>query len=314
MTIEQTSFTEVTLAEGGQGSAGDYFALLKPRVMSLVIFTAIVGLIAAPGHIHPWMGFMTILCIALGAGASGALNMWYDADIDAVMKRTANRPIPRGAILPGEALGFGATLAVASVIMLGLFVNVQSAALLAFTIFFYVVVYTIGLKRWTAQNIVIGGAAGAFPPMVSWAAVTHNIDLGSISLFLLIFMWTPPHFWALALFREGDYEKAGIPMLPNVAGRPETRKQILIYSLLLIPTVALPCLTGIAGLLYAVGAGVLTLVFLKDALDVYRLPEGALNDKACKDLFGFSILWLFAIFALILVERLLHLPTFASVF
>ena len=314
MTIEQTSFTEVTLAEGGQGSAGDYFALLKPRVMSLVIFTAIVGLIAAPGHIHPWMGFMTILCIALGAGASGALNMWYDADIDAVMKRTANRPIPRGAILPGEALGFGATLAVASVIMLGLFVNVQSAALLAFTIFFYVVVYTIGLKRWTAQNIVIGGAAGAFPPMVSWAAVTHNIDLGSISLFLLIFMWTPPHFWALALFREGDYEKVGIPMLPNVAGRPETRKQILIYSLLLIPTVALPCLTGIAGLLYAVGAGVLTLVFLKDALDVYRLPEGALNDKACKDLFGFSILWLFAIFALILVERLLHLPTFVSVF
>ncbi len=314
MTIEQTSFTEVTLAEGGQGSAGDYFALLKPRVMSLVIFTAIVGLIAAPGHIHPWMGFMTILCIALGAGASGALNMWYDADIDAVMKRTANRPIPRGAILPGEALGFGATLAVASVIMLGLFVNVQSAALLAFTIFFYVVVYTIGLKRWTAQNIVIGGAAGAFPPMVSWAAVTHNIDLGSISLFLLIFMWTPPHFWALALFREGDYEKAGIPMLPNVAGRPETRKQILIYSLLLIPSVALPCLTGIAGLLYAVGAGVLTLVFLKDALDVYRLPEGALNDKACKDLFGFSILWLFAIFALILVERLLHLPTFVSVF
>lgn len=314
MTIEQTDFSNQTLALGGQGTSGDYFKLLKPRVMSLVIFTAIVGLVAAPGHIHPWMGFITILCIAIGAGAAGALNMWYEADIDAVMKRTSKRPIPSGAILPGEALGFGLTLAVASVLMLELFVNWQSAALLAFTIFFYVVVYTMGLKRWTAQNIVIGGAAGAFPPMISWAAVNGGIDLGSISLFLLIFMWTPPHFWALALFSESDYEKAGIPMLPNVAGRPETRKQILIYSLLTIPAVALPCLTGTAGMLYAVSAGLLTAWFLKCAVDVYRLAEGPLNNKACKALFKFSIYWLFAVFALILIERIAHLPTFAAVF
>ena len=312
MTIESAEFSDLALAptveSGGQGTASDYFALLKPRVMSLVIFTAVVGLVAAPGHIHPWLGFITILCIALGAGASGALNMWYDADIDAVMKRTASRPVPRGAILPGEALGFGMTLAIASVLMLGLLVNWQSAALLAFTIFFYVVVYTIGLKRYTPQNIVIGGAAGAFPPMVAWVAVTQTVDLGSIALFLLIFMWTPPHFWALALFREGDYDKANIPMLPNVAGRPETRKQILIYSILLVPIVFLPVLTGVAGMVYAAGAGFLTLVFLKDAIDIYRAADGPESDKACKHLFGFSIYWLFAVFALILVERLLNLP------
>jgi heme o synthase len=308
MTIEHAEFSDVTLSRGGQGTASDYFALLKPRVMSLVIFTAIVGLVAAPGHINPWLGFITILCIAVGAGASGALNMWYEADIDSVMKRTSKRPIPRGAIEPGEALGFGMTLAVGSVVMMALLVNWQSAALLAFTIFFYVVIYTIGLKRYTPQNIVIGGAAGAFPPMVAWAAVTQSVDLGSIALFLLIFMWTPPHFWALALFREGDYEKAGVPMLPNVAGRPETRKQILIYTLLTVPAVALPVFTGTAGLLYAVGAGFLTLVFLKDAIDVYRAPEGDASDKACKHLFGFSIYWLFAVFGLILVERLLNLP------
>jgi protoheme IX farnesyltransferase len=308
MTIENAEFSSVTLAPGGQGTASDYFALLKPRVMSLVVFTAIVGLFAAPGHIHPWIGFITILCIALGAGASGALNMWYDADIDAVMKRTANRPVPRGAIEPGEALGFGMALAIGSVVMMGLLVNWQSAALLAFTIFFYVAVYTIGLKRFTPQNIVIGGAAGAFPPMVAWVAVTQSVDLGSIALFLLIFMWTPPHFWALALFREGDYDKANIPMLPNVAGRPETRKQILIYSLLMLPTVALPVFTGTAGLLYASGAGLLTLVFLKGAWDVYVAAEGLESDKACKHLFFFSIYWLFAVFGLILVERLLQLP------
>ena len=309
MSIEQTEFTSQSLAQGGQGTAGDYWALLKPRVMSLVVFTAIVGLLAAPGHIHPWLAFVTILCIAMGAGASGALNMWYDADIDAVMARTKNRPVPSGAISPDEALGFGLGLAALSVLMLGLLVNWQSAALLAFTIFFYVVIYTIGLKRHTPQNIVIGGAAGAFPPMVAWAAVTQSVDLGSISLFLLIFMWTPPHFWALALFREGDYAKAGIPMLPNVYGRPETRKQILIYALLCIPTVALPALTGTAGLLYAVGAGTLTLAFVKQAFDVYREVEG----PAAKRLFGFSIFWLFAVFALIMVEKLLHLPAFAPV-
>jgi heme o synthase len=295
---------------GGQGSARDYFELLKPRVMSLVIFTAIVGLVAAPGHIHPWLGFVAILCIALGAGASGALNMWYDADIDAVMKRTAKRPVPSGAILPGEALGFGLALSVASVVMLALFANWQSAALLAFTIFFYVVVYTIGLKRYTPQNIVIGGAAGAFPPMVAWTTVTGTVDMGSIALFLLIFMWTPPHFWALALFREGDYEKAGIPMLPNVAGRPETRKQMLIYALLLIPTVALPCMFGVGGALYAAGTGLLTAIFVKDTVDVYRLSDTPAGDKACKALFKFSIIWLFAVFALILAEKLIGIPAY----
>ncbi len=309
MSLEQTEFTSEALALDGQGTAGDYWALLKPRVMSLVVFTAIVGLVAAPGHLHPWLGFVTILCIAMGAGASGALNMWYEADIDAIMTRTKTRPVPRGAILPQEALGFGLGLATLSVLMLGLLVNWQSAALLAFTIFFYVVIYTIGLKRYTPQNIVIGGAAGAFPPMVAWAAVTQTIDLGSISLFLLIFMWTPPHFWALALFREGDYAKAGIPMLPNVYGRSETRKQILIYALLCIPAVALPALTGTAGLIYAVGAGALTLVFVKQAIDVYREAEG----PAPRRLFKFSIYWLFAVFALILAEKLLHIPAFAPV-
>ncbi len=300
-------------ATGGQGTARDYFELLKPRVMSLVVFTAVVGLIAAPGHIHPWFGFVTILCIALGAGASGALNMWYDADIDAVMKRTANRPIPSGAILPGEALGFGLVLASIAVVMLGLTISIAAAALLAFTIFFYVVIYTMGLKRRTPQNIVIGGAAGAFPPVISWVAVTGQVDLGAVALFLLIFMWTPPHFWALALFREGDYAKAGIPMLPNVAGRPETRKQILIYALACLPVAALPALVGVGGALYAVGGTMLTLALVKLAFDVYRFADGAESDAAAKRLFGFSILWLFALFGLILVEKLLAVPAFAAV-
>jgi heme o synthase len=295
-----------------QGSAADYWALLKPRVMSLVVFTAVVGLFAAPGHIHPWIGFVAILCIAAGAGASGALNMWYDADIDAVMKRTASRPVPAGRITKEEALGFGLALAVGSVLTLGLLVNVASAALLAFTIFFYVVVYTMYLKRRTPQNIVIGGGAGAFPPMVAWAAVTGTIDPGSIALFLLIFMWTPPHFWALALYREGDYEKAGVPMLPNVAGRPATKKQIIAYSLALIPTIALPMITGTVGWLYASGAVVLTVKFLADAFTLYRASTRETEDKAAKKLFGFSIIWLFALFALILIERVAGLPQFVS--
>jgi heme o synthase len=300
-------------ALGGQGTAGDYFALLKPRVMSLVIFTAFVGIVAAPGTLHPLLALVALIAIAVGAGASGALNMWYDADIDAVMKRTRSRPVPRGAILPGEALGFGAFLAVASVIVLGLFVNLVAAALLAFTIFFYVAIYTMWLKRWTAQNIVIGGAAGAFPPMIGWAAVTGTIDLGSISLFLIIFMWTPPHFWALALFREGDYAAAGVPMLPNVAGRDETRKQILIYTLVLLPITFLPALLGVTGIVYVGGAALLSAMFLYYAVNVYRLRQGETADKACKKLFGFSILWLFLIFALILIERLVGIAPFQSV-
>ncbi len=299
---------------GGQGDVADFVALLKPRVMSLVVFSAVVGLVAAPGSIHPWIGFIAILCIALGAGASGALNMWYDADIDALMKRTASRPVPRGAISPEEALGFGLTLAVASVLMLGLFVNVLSAALLAFTIFFYVVIYTMWLKRWTPQNIVIGGAAGAFPPMVAWAAAANSIDLGSIALFLLIFFWTPPHFWALALFREGDYEKAGVPMLPNVAGRAETKKQILLYSVALLPVAGLPLLTGTAGNLYAVAGSILTLNFIRLALAVFRAPARENEDRASKKLFGYSIIWLFAMLLLLLVEHVLALPLWPSVF
>jgi protoheme IX farnesyltransferase len=313
MSDVQLEMESGSLNAGGQGTAADYFALLKPRVMSLVVFTAVVGLLAAPGKIHPWLGFVAILCIAVGAGAAGALNMWYDADIDAVMKRTASRPVPSGAILPGEALGFGLALAVGSVLVLGLLVNIPSAALLAFTIFFYVVIYTMILKRRTPQNIVIGGAAGAFPPMVAWSAVTGSIDLGSIALFLLIFMWTPPHFWALALFRESDYAKAGIPMLPNVAGRAETRRQILIYSLLLVPTILLPLLTGTAGSLYAAGAAVLTVKFLFDALMIYRATDVTSENKAAGKLFGFSIVWLFAVFALILVERLFALPVWTAV-
>ena len=297
----------------GQGTAGDYFALLKPRVMSLVIFTAFVGIVAAPGTLHPLLALVALLAIAIGAGASGALNMWYDADIDAKMRRTKSRPVPRGAILPGEALGFGAALAVASVIALGLFVNLVAAALLAFTIFFYVVVYTMWLKRWTPQNIVIGGAAGALPPMIGWASVTGTIDLGSISLFLIIFMWTPPHFWALALFREDDYAKAGVPMLPNVAGRDETRKQILLYTLVLLPLTFLPAVLGVSGILYVTGVALLSVIFLYYAINVYRLREGAAADRACKKLFGFSILWLFLVFALIPVERLLGIASFASV-
>ncbi len=296
---------QADIAVGGQGSVEDYFALLKPRVMSLVIFTALVGIVAAPGAIHPWIAAVALLMIAIGAGASGALNMWYDADIDAAMKRTAARPVPRGAILPGEALGFGLALAVFSVIGLGLLVNVASAALLAFTIFFYAVIYTMWLKRSTPYNIVIGGAAGAFPPMIGWAAVTGTVDLGSISLFLIIFMWTPPHFWALALWREGDYAKAGIPMLPNVAGQAETRRQILIYSLILMPLTYAPVALGIAGLIYAMAATMLNAVFLYYAVQVYRLRVGKPADAACKKLFAYSILWLFLIFAVILVEQII---------
>jgi heme o synthase len=303
------------IALGGQGTAGDYFALPKPRVMSLVVFTALAGILAAPGNIHPWIATVALLAIAVGGGASGALNMWYDADIDARMKRTASRPVPRGAILPAEALGFGLVLAVGSVLVLGLLVNAVAAALLAFTIFFYVVIYTMWLKRRTPQNIVIGGAAGAFPPMIGWAAVTGSIDLGAIALFLIIFMWTPPHFWALALWKNinADYARACVPMLPVVAGADETRRQILIYSLFLVPLTALPSLLGVTGMVYSMAAAILGVLFLHCAINVYRLREGAAADKALKRLFGFSLTWLFLIFAAILAERLLGLAPFAPV-
>jgi len=302
-------------AAGGQGTVGDYFALLKPRVMSLVIFTALVGILAAPGDIHPWIAVIALLAIAVGAGASGALNMWYDADIDAVMKRTSRRPVPRGAILPREALGFGLTLAVGSILFLGLTVNWVAGGLLAFTIFFYVVIYTMWLKRWTPQNIVIGGAAGAFPPMIGWASVTGSVDLGAIALFLIIFMWTPPHFWALALWRNvnSDYAKAGVPMLPVVAGEAETRRQILLYTLILLPVTFLPPLLGTVGLVYTLAVAILDAAFLYCAIAVYRRREGAPGERACKLLFGYSVAWLFLVFALVLADRLIGLPAFAPV-
>ncbi|MFM8746160.1 MAG: heme o synthase [Aestuariivirga sp.] len=300
---------------GGEGSVRDFFALLKPRVMSLVIFTAFAGLIAAPGTIHPWMGFVALLAIAVGAGAAGALNMWYDADIDAMMRRTAKRPVPAGAVTPEEALGFGVTLAVGSVLVLGLLVNLVAAALLAFTIFFYIVIYTMWLKRLTPQNIVIGGAAGAFPPMVGWASVTGSIDAGAIALFLIIFVWTPPHFWALALWKKinADYTNAGVPMLPVVAGAGETRRQILIYTLILVPVTLLPALTGTVGLLYVAANVVLGALFVWYSWQVFRLRDGQEAEAACKKLFGFSTSWLFIVFALILAERALGLAPFAPV-
>jgi heme o synthase len=298
---------------GGQGEVADYWALMKPKVMSLVVFSGVVGVVAAPGLVHPWVAFIVTLCIAVAAGACGALNMAYDADIDSIMKRTAKRPVPRGAITAGEAYGFGWFLAVASVVVLGLFTNVFAAVFLAFTIFFYVVIYTMWLKRSTQQNIVIGGAAGAFPPAVAWVAASGTLDAGAIALFLIVFMWTPPHFWALALFREGDYGNAGVPMMPNVSGRTETKKQILIYNLLLMPTVLLPLVTGIGGWVYGIGALALTSKFLWHALVLYRTAERSVEeDKASKKLFGVSIYWLFALLGLILVEQMLNLPVFPA--
>jgi protoheme IX farnesyltransferase len=288
-------------AEPSVAGAGDYFALLKPRVMSLVIFTALTGLAVAPGHINPVIGFTALLCIAVGAGAAGALNMWYDADIDARMTRTARRPVPAGRVQPGEALTFGLILSVFSVVTLGLMVNAVAAALLAFTIFFYAVVYTMWLKRSTPQNIVIGGAAGAFPPMIGWAAVTGSFALEPLLLVLIIFMWTPPHFWALSLYRADDYARAGVPMLPVVAGDLATRKQILLYTLVLVPLGLSPWALGYAGLLYGAVALLTGAVMLALAWQVYVERRPA--DKASKQLFAFSILYLFLLFAVLLVER-----------
>jgi protoheme IX farnesyltransferase len=291
-------------AEPSMASVGDYIALLKPRVMSLVIFTALVGLVIAPGAMHPVLGFTALLCIAVGAGAAGALNMWYDSDIDALMTRTEKRPIPAGHVERGEALAFGLTLAVGSVVVLGLVANILSAALLAFTIFFYAVVYTMWLKRSTSQNIVIGGAAGAFPPMIGWAAKTGGLDLDPILLFLIIFFWTPPHFWALALSRAQEYARAGVPMLPVTSGEAVTRKQILLYTILLAPLGATPWLFGSAGLLYGVISIIGGAMMLGFAVRVWRPGSGKdAAHAAGKRLFGFSILYLFVLFAALLAEQ-----------
>jgi protoheme IX farnesyltransferase len=281
----------------------DFVALMKPRVMSLVVFTALVGMMVAPGHLHPVLGVAALLCIATGAGAAGALNMWYDADIDAKMSRTAARPVPAGRVTAGEALGFGAVLAAGSVAVLGLVSGWFVAGLLAFTIFFYVVIYTMWLKRWTPQNIVIGGAAGAFPPIIGWTAATGSIGVEPILLFLIIFFWTPPHFWALALLRKDDYERAGVPMLPVVSGAAETRRQILLHALILAPIGVSPWLLGYAGITYgivSVGMGVLIVTL---AWRVRAAGDGPAKNQAARRLFGYSILYLFLLFAVLLVDH-----------
>ena len=295
----------LTRAQPSLAGVEDYIALLKPRVMSLVVFTALVGLLVAPGHVHPVIGFTALLCIAIGAGASGALNMWYDADIDAVMTRTLRRPIPAGRVQPAEALAFGATLAVGSVLVFGVLVNWFAAGLLAFTIFFYVFVYTMWLKRSTPQNIVIGGAAGAFPPMIGWAAVTGDIGLAPVLMFLIIFFWTPPHFWALSLLKCDDYARAGIPMLPVVSGLDETRKQILIYSLVLAPIGVSPTLFGFAGLAYGAVALACGAAMIALAWRVYRERSGPTAPTAAKRLFAFSLLYVFVLFAALLADHTL---------
>jgi heme o synthase len=286
------------------GSVRDFIALLKPRVMTLVVFTALVGLIAAPGTMHPGLAAIAILCIAVGGGASGALNMWYDADIDAKMRRTANRPVPGGRILPGEALGFGLFLSAVSVFTLGMATNWFAAGFLAFTIFFYVAVYTMWLKRRTPQNIVIGGAAGAFPPMVGWAAATGGVSLESLVMFAIIFIWTPPHFWALALVKKADYGAAGVPMLPNVAGDAATRRQILWYSIALAVTGLLPTLLGFNSLVYGAFAALGGLWMIWLSADILRKADTDAEPKACWRMFGQSMLYLFILFAVILVDKL----------
>src|SRR5215472_3941264 len=287
-------------AEPSIAGVGDYIALMKPRVMSLVVFTAFVGLVIAPGHVHPVIAVTALICIAVGAGAAGALNMWFDADIDARMARTQMRPIPAGRVTPDEALAFGVILAGFSVVVLGLLVNVVAAALLAATIAFYVLVYTMWLKRRTPQNIVIGGAAGALPPMIGWAAVTGGFAVEPLLLFLIIFFWTPPHFWALSLYRTEDYVRAGVPMLPVVAGATETRRQILLYALVLAPLGTAPWLLGYAGPLYGVVALVAGAAMLGLAFRVRAEQRG---HAASKQMFGFSIFYLFLLFAMLLVDR-----------
>ncbi|WP_274425104.1 heme o synthase [Chelativorans sp. YIM 93263] len=288
-----------------EATAGDFIGLLKPRVMSLVVFTAFVGMVLAPATPNPLLAVISMIAIAVGAGAAGALNMWYDADIDAVMSRTAKRPVPLGRIEPGEALGFGLFLSVFSVVILGLLANWMAAGLLAFTIFFYAVVYTMWLKRSTPQNIVIGGAAGALPPMIGWAAVTGTVTLESFVLFLIIFLWTPPHFWALALFKTDEYGRAGVPMMPNVAGKAHTRRQIFAYAVLVAVCGVLPTVLGFAGLAYGIVAAALGGGFVWYSWRVLRDGGADKNAQPEKALFGFSLVYLFAIFAALLCDGLI---------
>jgi protoheme IX farnesyltransferase len=288
------------LVRGSYPNIGDYVALTKPRVMSLVVFTALVGLMVAPGDIDPLAGAVALLCIAAGAGAAGALNMWYDADIDAVMARTAMRPIPSGRVSRSEALVFGLMLGICAILALGTLLNVAAAALLAFTIFFYVVVYTMWLKRRTPQNIVIGGAAGALPPVIGWVAATGSVGLEPLILFLIIFLWTPPHFWALSLNLAGEYASAGVPMLPVVAGRTETKRQILLYSVLLAPISLLPYALGFAGVVYGAAAAMLGAIMIFLAWQVRRSDDK--ERRPARRLFVFSMLYLVLLFGALLMN------------
>jgi len=299
----------------------DYLQLLKPRVMSLVVFTGLTGLICADRAIHPVLAAVAILCIAVGAGASGALNMWYDADIDRQMRRTRGRPVPAGRVQSADALAIGVVLSLFSVMLMGMAANWLAAGLLAFTIVFYAVVYTMWLKRWTAQNIVIGGLAGALPPVIGWAAATGTVPLNAWLLCLIIFMWTPPHFWALSLYTSEDYAKAGVPMMPVVAGAASTRRQILVYSFLFVPICLAPAFTGLGGPGYLGVAAAGGLVFLLLALRLSRSRAGEAPDdrgeglydvragaKDARNLFAFSILYLSLLFATLLAEHLLGVP------
>jgi heme o synthase len=299
---ESASVGAVVSADYAAGPR-EFFSLLKPRVMSLVVLTALAGMLIAPGRVHPVIGFASLLAISIGAGAAGALNMWWDADIDALMARTRLRAVPSGVIAPGEALYFGVTLAFFSVLTLAAVANLLAASLLAFTIFFYVVIYTMWLKRLTPQNIVIGGAAGALPPVVGCAAVSGYVTLDSLLLFAIIFVWTPPHFWALALVKSRDYERAGVPMMPNAKGPARTRLEILLYSLALAPLGVAPWLTGMAGGLYAAASIVLGALLVGLAISVYKIREGSQANPAALRLFGFTILYLFVLFGLLVLER-----------
>ncbi len=291
---------EIMDSQASSGTVRDYVALLKPRVMSLVVFSGVAGMVVAPGHLHPVLALVAVLCIAVASGAAGAINMWYDRDIDAMMDRTAQRPIPQGLVPAEEALAFGVILTIASVTLMGLALNWVAAGLLALASGFYIFIYTMWLKRLTPQNIVIGGAAGAFPPMIGWAAVTGDVSVASIVLFALIFFWTPPHFWALAIFRKLDYQHAGVPMLPVVAGERETKKQMLIYTLLLLPIAISPYFLGIGGITYLAGSIVLGVAFVAFAVQVLRSDD----HKPAKRMFAFSILYLFLLFAILIGEHL----------
>ena len=300
---DNSTFSPATVESAYLAGPREFFSLLKPRVMSLVVLTALAGMLIAPGGVHPVVGFAALTAIAIGAGASGALNMWWDADIDARMARTRLRAVPSGLIAPGEALGFGLTLSFLSVMALALIANPLAAALLAFTIFYYVVIYTMWLKRLTPQNIVIGGAAGALPPIVGCAAASGGVTWDSVWLFAIIFMWTPPHFWALALVRARDYERVGVPMMPNAKGPDRTRVEILVYSLLLAPLGVVPWFTGTGGWLYGAAALLLGVGLCLHAGRVYLVRDGAQANKHAMSLFGFSIVYLFALFGLLVVEH-----------